>query len=139
MVTPYDIETMLYKSFRSAAQGDAPLISISGDVYNGDRPLNSSKEDITIKTLSLSGDGFPQEAIVNVNIYVQDIAENECGYVRDGARLSSISTSVVSVVESLSYENTSVIVDNVSEITEEVIKQHYINVRLRIIVYGNIS
>jgi len=139
MVTTYDIETLLYKALHDATQGLSPLLSISGAVYNGDRPMNSAKEDITVKTLSLAGDGFPQDAIVNVNAYVPDVAFSNGGYVRDGVRLSAISTSVLSLIESLAYDNASVMVESVAEIDEETIRQHYVNIRIRMMVYGNIN
>jgi hypothetical protein len=104
-------------------------------VYNGDRLLNSTAEDITVRTLSLSGDGFPQDALVNVNVYVPDIVEHGGGYVRDGARLAVLSKAVTDFIETLEYPNAELAVEAVTEIAVEPIHQHYLNFRLRLTVY----
>ena len=135
MITNYDIDKKLYRSFKAATTAPA-VIPITGAVYNGDRALNSNGEDITIRTMSVDGDGFPQDAIVNVNVYVNDIAEGNGGYVRNGVRLESLSKAVADFIETLRYPNMEVAVEAISEVPLEVVNQHFVNFRLRVYVYG---
>lgn len=133
MITNYYIDKKLYRSLVEAVQNHE--VSITGAVYNGDRPLSSTGEDITVRTMSVDGDGFPQDAITNVNCYVCDIAEDDGGYVRDGARLSELADELVGFFEALDYPNASLMVEAVTEIAETSIRQHYINIRLRLFVF----
>lgn len=143
MITNYDIDKLLYASIKARFEMPQTPVSgivyISGGVYNGDRPLNSKVEDITIRTLSIAGDGFPQEAVTNVNVYVPDVAESEGGYVRDGKRLEILSNAVADYISTLSYPNMAVAVDTIAEVPLEHVRQHYVNFRLRVYVYGEIS
>lgn len=134
MITNYDIDKKLYKLFKQAVESN--VIPITGDVYNGDRPLNSTGEDITIRTMSVGGDGFPQNALTNVNCYVSDIAEDHGGFVRNGARLDQLSEAIVGFVDTLNIPYTSTFVENIVEIDEPNIRQHYLNVRMRTDVYN---
>lgn len=136
MNTSYDIDKTLYRSLKAAVQ--AHTIPINGGVYNGDRPLNSKAEDITVRSLSVVSDGFPQDAVVNVNVYVPDIAEGHGGYVRDGARLDVLSKSVMNYLSSLVYDCVDVYVDNVTEIDEQEIHQHYVNFRVRLYINADL-
>lgn len=137
MITIYDLDKTLYKLFKDAVK--RKLVPILGEVYNGDRPLNSCGEDITIRTLSMMGDGFPQNAMTNINCYVPDIAENHGGFVRDGRRLSQLSTAIVDFIDSIEIPNTAFEVDAVTEIAESAIRQHYLNVRVRTDIYAEIN
>ena len=70
---------------------------ISGEIYNGQRPINSVLEDITI--LSPSGKNAQiQERIVNVNIYVNDeMLGTE--WVEDGRRGKELAQAVWDVLD----------------------------------------
>jgi hypothetical protein len=137
MITNYDIDRMLYRLFKAAVT--LHTIPINGDAYNGDRPLNSDMEDITVKTLSVSGDGFPQNALTNINCYVKDIAEDGGGYVRDGRRLDDLSRDIVDFIDTIEIPNTTLEVEAATEIAETAIHQHYLNVRVRTIIYAEIN
>ena len=143
MITNYDIDKKLYASLKERfemPQTPVPgMVYVSGGVYNGDRPLNSESEDMTVRTLSVVGDGFPQEAVTNVNVYVADVAEAGGGYVRDGKMLEILSEAVADYIETLSYPNMAVSVDTIAEVPLEQVHQHYVNFRLRVYVYGEIS
>lgn len=134
MITNYDIDKKLYRSFKAAASTHA--VPITGDVYNGDRPLNSDREDITIRTMNVVGDNYPQNAIVNVNVYVNDKAESNGGYVRDGGRLDALAKTVADYIETIRYPNAEVAVEAISEVSLENVHQHFVNFRLRVYVYG---
>lgn len=137
MITNYDLDKTLYRLFKAAVASD--IVPITGDVYNGDRPLNSDEEDITIRTLSIGGDGFPQNALTNINCYVNDIAEKHGGYVRNGARLDQLSTAIVGFIDSIEIPNTAFEVDAVTEIADTAVRQHYLNVRVRTDIYAEIN
>ena len=143
MVTNYDIETKIFRSLKAEFEKPKRPISghtyIGGMVYNGDRPINSQGEDITVKTIATSGDGFPQDATVNINVYVPDVAESRNSYVRDGKRLSVLSKAVVAFIETLNYPNTALFVETQTEIPLEAVHQHYTNIRVRIDVYEEMN
>ena len=143
MVTNYDIDKLLYRSFKTAivtaAGASSPIIPITGEVFNGNRPLDSCGEDITIRTMSVVGDGYPQDAVTNVNVYVNDIAESHGGYVRNGARLDALSSAVADYIRTLNYPNVEVAVDTISEVQLEAVHQHFVNFRLRVYVYGDLT
>lgn len=143
MITNYDIEKNLYRSLKAEfVRPSTPLVGhtyIGGMVYNGDRPLNSQDEDITVKTIATSGDGFPQYSTVNINIYVPDLAENHGGFVRNGKRLAELSKAVVDLVETFNYPNTATFVESQTEIPLDAVKQHYMNIRVRVDIYAEIN
>ena len=137
MITNYDIDKKLYRLFKAAVSSHT--VPITGVVYNGNRPLNSKNEDITIRTMSIAGDGFPQEALTNINCYVNDIAESHGGYVKDGVRLDALSKAIVDFIDTIEIPNTAFEVENITEVSEEAIHQHYLNVRVRTDIYAEIS
>lgn len=158
MITNYELDRVLYRLFRCGMQKDgirelsdvsdielkAAIFMedkphITGTVYNGDRPLNSNSEDITIRTLSIGGDGFPQNAMTNINCYVNDIAEFHGGYVRNGARLDQLSEAIVDFIDSIEIPNTAFEVDAATEIADTAVHQHYLNVRVRTDIYAEIN
>ena len=137
MMTNYDIDKKLYRLFRQAvANGTIP---ITGEVYNGDRPLNSEAEDITVRTMSVNGDGYVQTTVMNVNVYVPDIAEDHGGFVRDGRRLSQLANAVTDFIENVIIVNVNVLMEAMTELAEQEIRQHYINFRVRIDVYADME
>lgn len=137
MITTYELDKTLYRLFTEAV-GEG-VVPIEGEVYNGDRPLNSDGEDITIRTMSMRGDGFPQNALTNINCYVNDIAESHGGYVRNGARLDQLSAAIVGFIDSIEIPNTAFEVDAVTEIADTAVRQHYLNVRVRTDIYAEIN
>lgn len=137
MITTYDLDKTLYRLFTAAVADD--IVPITGEVYNGDRQLNSDGEDITIRTMSMKGDGFPQNALTNINCYVNDIAESQGGYVRDGNRLDQLSEAIVNFIDSIEIPNTAFEVDAVTEIADTAVRQHYLNVRVRTDIYAEIN
>ena len=143
MITNYDIDELFYASIKARFEMPQTPVSgivyISGGVYNGDRPLNSKAEDITIRTISIVGDGFPQEAVTNVNVYVSDVAEFNGGYVRNGKRLEVLSNAVKDYIKTLIYKNVDINIDSMTEVNLESVGQHYMNIRMKVTVYENIN
>ena len=137
MITNYDIDRKLYRLIKEAvANGTIP---ITGGVWNGDRPLNSDGEDITVRTMSVNGDGYEQTTTMNVNVYVPDIAEDHGGFVRNGRRLSELANAVTDFIENIIIVNVNVLMEAMTEMAEKDIRQHYINFRVRIDVYADMD
>lgn len=66
--------------------------TIQGDVYKGERPLNSKAEDVVITSM-LIGEGTLQQGVANVNIYVPKSYQNINGamqYIKDTKRIEDV-------------------------------------------------
>lgn len=68
MITSLELASLVYKVVSS---GSIRTI-IDGDVYLGERPFNSDKNDVVIGTLSVPNTTL-QESVVLVNIYAKDL------------------------------------------------------------------
>ena len=69
MKTPFDTNEILM----GLLMGNT---SIKGGYYHeGDRPDNSTEEDIVVNTIDLTVDTLPQIGTSNVNIYVPDTSK----------------------------------------------------------------
>lgn len=107
---------------------------INGGIYHqGQRPVNSTKEDIVINVLSLTTESEPQSAIVNVNIFVPDVDMNVNGAVvkmANEARLNQLVKKVEDAINASSVSNADVYTTEQYLLEEESIGQHYFNVRV---------
>lgn len=138
MVTPYEINEALFACLLAATQGNNPTIGIGGQVFNKDRD-GSFGEDLVVITTNVVGDEFPQTALANINAYVFDVMEDGNGYVRDGLRLSQLTKAISSFLDSLLFDNMELEIENIAEIEERDLHQHYVNFRVRLFVYDNFS
>ena len=138
MVTNYEINEVLYHCFDEATKGSNPKIAINGGVFNKDRE-GSLGEDIVIITTSVAGDLFPQTALVNINAYTFDVLEQCNGYVRNGIRLAQLTKAISNYLEGLLFDNMEFEVENIAEIAEKDLHQHYVNFRVRLFIYDNFS
>ncbi|MEG2771982.1 MAG: hypothetical protein RR960_06535 [Alistipes sp.] len=68
MKSDIEIRDLLYKAIKGSALEKA----VSGKLYKTERPTNSGVEDIVISILD-GLNGQIQDAVINVNIYVQDV------------------------------------------------------------------
>ena len=66
MKTTLDTDEILFKVVKDAFTG----LNLNGGVYRMQRPLNSTKEDVVVNTITLSQDSSPQLGASNVNIHV---------------------------------------------------------------------
>ena len=104
---------------------------LSGGLYKDLRPINSTKEDITIAVLARNAGTQIQEVSVNVNIYIPDLRRgNE--YIENTARLREVTAAAASFFE---YDHTGDRLVTLS--SQEIIKAngidwHIINNRLRV-------
>lgn len=138
MVTIYEINEALYQRFVTATSGNHPAISIGGGVFNKDRD-GSFGEDIVVITTNVVGDQFPQTALANINAYTFDVLESGNGHVRNGLRLSQLTKAITDYLEALVFDNMELEVENIAEIAEKDLNQHYVNFRVRLFVYDNFS
>jgi hypothetical protein len=107
--------------------------AISGDIYVGDRPDDSQKEDVTVNTLAIPYDKI-QEAISNVNIHVPNLKARIKGKEqrkKHRERLRKLSRLVISVLEGASVPNLLFWVEGQHTMGEPEICQHYVNLRIR--------
>ncbi|MGY5550776.1 hypothetical protein ACXA18_03000 [Riemerella anatipestifer] len=72
MITSLDLASIVYKSVsNSNIKG-----LINGDVYLGERPFDSKKNDVVIGALSVPNT-ILQESVVLVNIYAKDLFDGQ--------------------------------------------------------------
>lgn len=138
MVTDSEINEVFYQCFVEATQGQNPAISIGGVVCNKDRE-ETIGEDIVVITTNVVGDEFPQNALVNINAYTFDVPESGNGLVRNGQRLSQLAKAIARYLDGLSFPNMELVIENIAEVEEKSINQHYKNFRVRLFIYDNFS
>lgn len=100
IMTIEGLNGMIYATLSGANLG------ISGDVYfDNERPIDSTLEDVTINTPSLSGgNGHPQTGYSNINIYVPMMRVKIGGkqrLVRNRNRENALVLAVSTAVEGL--------------------------------------
>ena len=88
MKTTADQDSILYTLINQSAL----KTFIRGGIYKGERPLDSSNEDIVISSL-LIGEGTLQAGVANVNIYIPKIYQNIDGKmqtIKDTSRVDEV-------------------------------------------------
>ncbi len=111
---------------------NSPLkTAITGAIYKDEtfRPINSDKEDILINFLT-GLDGQIQDGVVNVHIYVNDIAF-QGRKVRDVARCRSLEAIARDVFKRGSLGDYYLPYSDTIKVFPAENNQHYINVRVR--------
>jgi hypothetical protein len=68
MKTTFDLVNTIYTALFNSAMRTA----ISGSIYKQQRPLDSTKEDVVINALPITGDQL-QSSIININIHVPNL------------------------------------------------------------------
>lgn len=107
--------------------------AITGGVYNGERPLNSLKEDVVVNTITLSQDSDPQIGTSNVNIHVPDKVVTIAGVqqtIENKARLKTLSVAVLDTIRNAKVKGLTMIVEFQTTIAEPETKQHFSNIRI---------
>ncbi|MDY3344392.1 hypothetical protein PG326_03915 [Riemerella anatipestifer] len=72
MITSLDLASIVYKSVSNSNIKSL----INGDVYLGERPFDSKKNDVVIGALSVPNT-ILQESVVLVNIYAKDLFDGQ--------------------------------------------------------------
>lgn len=123
----------LYTVNNSRLKSD--LNGINGGVYKMERPINSELEDVVINSLPLSGTQV-QEGVLNINIYVKNLALNTGSSTSDEQpdtkRITELSK--LAMLDFADYWSPNADyafeLENTALYSEEN-KQHYINLRIR--------
>jgi hypothetical protein len=129
MITSFDTDDILFQVLNGS---DELKAAIAGGIYTDDRPLNSEKEDITVNTITVTGN-HPQQGTSNVNIHVTDLKLKIRGQEQRMAnreRLRRITDMVIRVLEAARVEGLIFWVSNQTTIKEPDIDQHYTNLRI---------
>jgi len=129
MLLSFDTTDILFQVLNGS---DELKTALSGGIYTTDRPDNSEKEDITVNTITVTGDS-PQRGTSNVNIHVPDLKPNIGGQEQrkeNRERLHQLTTLVISILETARVEGLLFWVANQTTLPEPEIKQHYTNLRI---------
>lgn len=130
MISAFDIDAMMYRLLVDNGVENV----ISGGIYmQGERPVNSTKEDVILNHISLTMDSVPQTAMTNVNVYVSDINAKVGKHVMSVAnrkRLDDIADFIIGVIRGSRMTGVGLKVENMTIVQEESIKQHYVNIRV---------
>jgi hypothetical protein len=131
MKTSFDTDTYLFELLKNAPELQA--LNLTGNVYAGNRPLNSTLEDVAINTIALTQEYLPQLGTSNINIHVKDLDVKIGGVsqkMQNRARLKQILDAVLSVVRAGMIQGVGFTIENQTVIAESSINQHYVNIRI---------
>lgn len=127
MKTPFDTNEILM----GLLMGNT---SIKGGYYHeGDRPDNSTDEDIVVNTIDLSVDTLPQIGTSNVNIYVSDTSKKIKGKMMvmpNRTRLKALAKEVLAIVRKAEIPGIKAIPGNMTIMYEPNTRQHFVNIRI---------
>jgi hypothetical protein len=130
MITGFDTDNILFRTLSASSELKA---EISGGIYTeSERPDNSEKEDITVNTVTVTGN-MPQRGTSNVNIHVPDLKLKIHGQEQrkiNRERLQKITDMAVSILETARVEGLAFWISNETLIKEPAIYQHYTNLRI---------
>lgn len=125
----FDTDIILF----TILQKSKDFLAISGGIYVGQRPDNSTQEDIVINTITLTQEYLPQVGTSNVNVYVSDKSQSINGVqmkLQDRARLKAISSNVLDVLRAAKVEGLIYRIESQTVIREPEIFQHFCNIRI---------
>lgn len=129
MMQTFDTDNIIYDLLK----GSALNTEITGDIFTGERPDDSLKEDVVINTITTSQDLSPQKAVSNVNIYVSDIDVKISGKNQKKAnrkRLKELSEITSAILRSAKIEGLLILITNQATINEPGANQHFVNLRI---------
>lgn len=104
-----------------------------GCYHEGDRPDNSTEEDIVVNTVDLAIDTTPQIGTSNVNIYVSDTPKKIKGKMMLSAnnpRLKVLAREVTAIIRNSRIRGIKAIPGTMSIMNEPNTKQHFANIRI---------
>lgn len=127
MKTPFDTNEILFGLLNGKT-------SIKGGYYHeGDRPDNSTDEDIVVNTIDLSVDSLPQIGTSNVNIYVSDTSKKIRGKMMvmpNRTRLKELANEVAAIIRDARIPGIKAVSGTMSIMDEPNSKQHFVNIRV---------
>lgn len=130
MITTFDIDTELYKVLKAST---TLTTALTGGIYTGERPVGSTKEDVTINTPSLSQDYEPQRGYSNVNVIAQDLVVKIGGVDQmqaNRARLKILANLARAALVAARIPGAGLIIMGQSVIPEPEVSQHFVNLRI---------
>ena len=130
MVQTYDIEAVIFQELINNGELTGEL---TGDIYQGERPINSELEDIVINTIALTQNYSPQLATTNINIHVKDKLIKAGGKqqrVENRERLKLLAGLALDTIRAAKVEGMGKTIDNQATINQPEIGQHYVNIRI---------
>lgn len=131
MITSLDLESIIISLMIDGGIEE----EISGNIYSeGNRPINSNKEDVVVNTLDINIDTSPQTALSNINIYVPDKVVKVNGksqYFSNKDRMRRISERILGIMRDTIVTGMTITPTNQYILSEIEIHQHYMNIRLR--------
>lgn len=108
--------------------------SIKGACYHdGDRPDNTTDEDIVVNTIDLTQDSLPQIGTSNINIYTPDTPKTIKGrsvLSANRTRLKALANEVLAIVRNAGIHGIKAIPGNMTIMYEPITKQHFVNIRI---------
>ena len=130
-VSSIDTDDILYQLITKAVQEG--VITISGVVCpQGERPDDSTKEDIVINTIDVTHEK-PQTGTSNVNIYAADTKVRINGkeqYKCNRERLREIGDALTSFLDAQNVADLEFEIEQDVTIKELEVRQHYRNLRI---------
>ena len=128
MKSTLEIIDILYQTLKTSSLKSA----VNGGLYKLARPDSSEKEDIVINCLP--SDNFQmQTAVVNVNVYVKDLNVTINGkrqFVPDTARMKALAALAITDLGSVDTDDYFYGIVSQGTLQEEVINQHFLNLRI---------
>ena len=137
MITTIDIDTELFKVLKDST---ALTSALTGNIYTGERPVDSKKEDVTINTPSLTQDFDPQRGYSNVNIHAQDIVVKISGVDQkkaDRVRLKALAGIAIAALKAARIPGVGLTIMGQSLIAEPEVSQHFVNLRIEWSIHNN--
>ncbi|MDI9863959.1 hypothetical protein QM480_06470 [Flectobacillus sp. DC10W] len=129
MRTSLELGRMLYGIL---ANSDIKQL-INGGVYRDTRPINSTKEDIVINSISVD-DKTLQAGLSNINLYVPNINVNIDGVEQvmpNLDRLEGLTIILTNILKEVYFEDGNFYITNIAEFDEEESNSKFVNFRIR--------
>jgi hypothetical protein len=129
VLSSFDATDILFRALTASEELKAEL---SGGIYTTERPDDSDREDITVNTITLTGD-MPQRGTSNVNIHVPDMKLNIGGreqWKEDRERLRKLTQLAITVLETSRAEGMLFWVASQTTLQDTEIKHHFTNLRI---------
>lgn len=126
MKSDIEIKDILYQIIK----GSSLELAITGELYKNQRPTDSDKEDIVISVL----DGLVgqiQSSVINVNIYVRDVARGE-DMIENEPRVRELSRLAISTLEDVSGGEYRFSIEKQQCLKVEGIQEHCINNKINL-------
>ncbi|HEY1055011.1 MAG TPA: hypothetical protein VGE24_07745 [Emticicia sp.] len=124
----------------SLIDGSALKGLISGKIYKGERPLNSTAEDIVISSM-LIGEGTLQPGVANVNIYIPKLYQNIGGtmqHIKDTKRVEEVLAIAAEVLKESFGEYYSLWTSRQADYDEPEINQTRLSFRIEFRIDANL-